>query len=137
MYILILSVFQPAYSCPIIEGSFFDSEAETTKTIKQVGCEKSIWSEEGDTVTLIADAQERLIQSEGRMKAFGKVHFSNGELIIDIRVDYGGANDFDLHERFLTSYRIDKFSNLVEKIIPFKRDGSQLATEYVTFRRVK
>lgn len=128
---------QSAYSCPMIEGSFLDAESESVKTITQQECLSSSWSEGGDTVVLIADGVERVIQSEGKMKAFGKVSFTSSELMIDIRVDYGGANDFGLPERFLTSYRIDKFNNLVEKIIPYSKDGTPQATEYITFRRVQ
>ena len=134
---LSLVFIQSAYACPVIEGSFLDADSESVKTITQQGCISSTWSEGGDTVVLFADGVERVIQSEGKMQAFGKVTFSVQELIIDIRVDYGGANDFGLPERFLTSYRIDKFNNLVEKIIPYSKDGIPQATEYITFRRVK
>ncbi len=127
---------QSAFSCPTIEGSFLDADSESIKTISQNGCVSSSWSEGGDTVTLITDGVERIIESEGKMKAYGKVFFTSSELVIDIRVDYGGANDFGLPERFLTSYRIDKFNNLVEKIIPYSKEGIPQATEYVTFRRV-
>ncbi len=124
-------------ACPNISGNFFDSDTESVRTIVQDGCVSTTWSDLDGTTTLLADNVERVLQSEGSMTAFAKVSFTNDDLIIDIRMDYGGHNDYDLPVRWITSYRIDKFNNLVEKIIPYKEDGSIGGTEYVTFRRVK
>lgn len=124
-------------SCPNITGKFFDADSELVRTITQNGCIDTTWSDEEGSTTLIADNVERVLESEGSTTAYAKVSYSNTELIIDIRMDWGGHNDFDLPVRWLTSYRVDKFNNLVEKIIPFKEDGSVLGTEYITYRRVK
>lgn len=126
-----------AFACPVITGNFFDADSELVRTITQNGCVDTTWSDEEGSTTLIADNIERVLESEGNTTAYAKVSYSKEELIIDIRMDWGGDNDFDLPVRWLTSYRIDKFNNLVEKIIPFKEDGSVLSTEFVTFRRVK
>lgn len=134
---IILFFSMSAFACPNITGNFFDADAELTRTITQNGCLDTTWSDEEGSTTLIADNVERVLESEGSTTAYAKVSYSATELIVDIRMDWGGHNDFDLPVRWLTSYRIDKFNNLVEKIIPFKEDGSMLGTEYVTFRRVK
>lgn len=124
-------------ACPDISGNFIDSDTDSIRTIIQDACRSTTWSDLDGITTLIADNVERVLQAEGNMTAFAKVSFTKEDLIIDIRMDYGGHNDFDLPVRWITSYRIDKFNNLVEKIIPFKEDGSIGGTEYVTFRRVK
>jgi hypothetical protein len=126
-----------SYACMDLQGSFYDDESESIRTISQVGCESTTWSDADGSTTLIADGQERVLQQEGKMVAYATVYFNSLEFIIDIRMDYGGKNEFDLPTRFLTSYRIDKFNNLVERIEPFKEDGTELGTQYVTFRRVK
>lgn len=125
-----------AFSCPDISGKFLDSDTESIRTIVQDLCTITTWTDQDGSTVLIADNIERVLQSEGSMTAFAKVSFTDSDLIIDIRMDYGGHNDFDLPVRWMTSYRIDKYNNLVEKIIPFKEDGSIGGTEYVTFRRV-
>ncbi len=137
--ITFLSIFLSTqlFACPDISGSFFDADAEMVKTIMQNGCEATTWVDEEGTTTLIADGVERVLQQEGDMVAYAKVNFTATEFIIDIRMDWGGHNDFDLPVRWITGYRIDKYNNLVERIVPFKADGSVLGTEYVTFRRVK
>lgn len=124
-------------ACPNLTGSFLDGDAESVRTIVQDACISTTWSDLDGETKLIADNVERVLQAEGSMTAFAKVSFTKVDLIIDIRMDYGGHNDFDLPVRWITSYRIDKFNNLVEKIEPFKEDGSQGGTEYVTFKRVK
>ena len=124
-------------ACPDITGSFFDADTETVRTITQDQCASTTWSDEDGTTVLLADGVERVLQSEGSMTAYAKVTFTAEEFIIDIRMDYGGSNDYDLPVRWITSYRIDKFNNLVEKIIPYKEDGSMGGVEYITFRRVK
>ena len=134
--LLALSSFN-LFACPNISGSFYDADAEMVKVITQSECESTTWTDEEGTTTLIADGVERVLQQEGGMVAYAKVNFSATEFIIDIRMDWGGHNDFDLPVRWITAYRIDKFNNLVERIVPFKSDGSVLGTEYVTFRRVK
>lgn len=138
----ILFVFLSLFSynvlaCPNLAGSFFDSDSESVRTIVQDNCASTTWSDQDGVTTLIADNVERVLQKEGKMTAYAKVSFTATDLIIDIRMDWGGMNDFDLPVRFLTSYRIDKYNNLVEKIEPFKEDGSAAGVEYITFRRVK
>jgi hypothetical protein len=125
------------FACPNLTGSFTDSDNESIRTISQKGCLSTTWVDEDGSTTLIADNVERVLESEGDMTAFAKVSFTKNDFIIDIRMDYGGHNDYDLPGRWLTSYRIDKFNNLVEKIQPFKVDGTELDTEYITYRRVK
>lgn len=134
---MVLFFSMGAYACPDITGKFFDADDELVRTITQNGCLDTTWSDAEGTTTLIADNVERVLESEGSTTAYAKVSYTESELIVDIRMDWGGNNDFDLPVRWLTSYRIDKFNNLVEKIIPFKEDGSILGTEYITFRRVK
>lgn len=124
-------------ACPDLRGKFLDGDIDSVRTIVQDACISTTWSDLDGTTTLIADNVERVLQSEGSMTAFAKVSFTEDDLIIDIRMDYGGHNDYDLPVRWITSYRIDKFNNLVERIIPFKEDGSIGGTEYVTFRRVQ
>jgi hypothetical protein len=114
-----------------------DADSESVRTISQVKCLSTTWIDEDGATTLIADNVERVLESEGDMTAYAKVSFSKVDFIIDIRMDYGGHNDYDLPERWLTSYRIDKNNNLVEKIQPFKVDGTELGTEYITYKRVK
>jgi len=126
-----------SYACMDLQGSFYDDESESVRTITQAGCESTTWSDADGSTTLIADGQERVLQQEGKIVAYAKVYFNTLELVIDIRMDYGGKNEFDLPIRFLTAYKIDKFNNMVERIEPFKEDGSVLGTQYVTFRRVK
>ncbi|MEA9356574.1 hypothetical protein SHI21_10180 [Bacteriovorax sp. PP10] len=126
-----------AFACPNITGKFFDADSELVRTITQNGCVDTTWSDEDGSTTLIADNVERVLESEGSTTAYAKVSYTVEELVVDIRMDWGGHNDFDLPVRWLTSYRVDKFNNLVEKIIPFKEDGSVLATEFITYRRVK
>ncbi len=126
-----------SWACPNLTGSFFDSDEGNVRTIVQDACASTTWSDVDGTTTLLADNVERVLQKEGKMTAYAKVSFSATDLIIDIRMDWGGMNDFDLPVRFLTSYRIDKYNNLVEKIEPFKEDGSATGVEYITFRRVK
>lgn len=135
--LVIMSFSFSALACPNIAGSFFDAENETKITITQDACASSTWTDLDGPVTLKADNVERVLQKEGSMTAFAKVSFTDENFVIDIRMDYGGPNDYDLPIRWITSYRIDKYNNLVEKIQPFKEDGSELGTEYITFRRVE
>lgn len=135
--VIALAFSMDAFACPNITGNFFDADSELVRTITQNGCIETTWSDEDGSTTLIADNVERVLESEGDTTAYAKVSYSKEELIVDIRMDWGGHNDFDLPVRWLTSYRVDKFNNLVEKIIPFKEDGSVLGTEYITYRRVK
>ncbi len=126
-----------SYACMDLQGSFYDDESESVRSILQDGCVSTTWSDADGSTTLIADGIERELQREGKMVAYATVYFNSLEFIIDIRMDYGGPNEFDLPTRFLTAYRIDKYNNLVERIEPFKEDGTELGTQYVTFRRVK
>ncbi|MBC7713008.1 MAG: hypothetical protein H7177_06700 [Rhizobacter sp.] len=135
--ILALSFSFSAFACPQLDGIFSDSDSESNRTIVQSGCTSSTWTDADGTTTLIADNVERVLQAEGSMTAYAKVSFTNDDLIIDIRMDYGGNNQYDLPVRWITSYRIDKFNNLVEKIQPFEADGSEGSTDYQTYRRVK
>lgn len=138
IFTLVALVFSiNAFACPNITGKFFDADSELVRTITQNSCIDTTWSDEDGSTTLIADSVERVLESEGSTTAYATVSYSTEELIVDIRMDWGGHNDFDLPVRWLTSYRVDKFNNLVEKIIPFKEDGSVLATEFITYRRVK
>lgn len=125
------------FACPNITGSFMDADSESVRSISQIKCLSTTWVDEDGSTTLLADNVERILQSEGDMTAYAKVSFTKDDFIIDIRMDYGGQNDYDLPERWLTSYRIDKNNNLVEKIRPFKADGSEEDTDYVTYKRVK
>ncbi|MBY0413169.1 MAG: hypothetical protein K2Q18_03345 [Bdellovibrionales bacterium] len=125
------------FACPNISGSFFDSDAEMVKTISQDGCVSTTWSDDDGKTTLIADHVERVLETDGKMTAYAKVSFTDTEFIIDIRMDWADNNEYDLPVRWITSYRVDKYNNLVEKIRPFKADGSESSTDYVTFRRVK
>lgn len=135
--LIALTFSMGAFACPNIAGKFFDADSELVRTITQNDCVDTTWSDEEGSTTLIADNVERVLESDGDTTAYAKVSYSKEELIVDIRMDWGGHNDFDLPVRWLTSYRVDKFNNLVEKIIPFKEDGSVLATEFITYRRVK
>lgn len=126
-----------AFSCPNLSGSFHDQEEDLIRTIVQEDCKESWWKDETGETLLIMDGKERILQEEGDMKAFAKTYYQGDELVIDIRMDWGKLADLDLPARWFTAYRIDKFNNLVERIIPFKKDGTELSTEYVTFRRVK
>lgn len=138
IFILAALVFSmDTFACPNITGNFFDADSELIRTITQNGCIDTTWFDEDGSTTLIADNVERVLESEGSATAYAKVFYTAEELVVDIRMDWGGHNDFDLPVRWLTSYKIDKFNNLVEKIIPFKEDGSVLGTEYITYRRVK
>lgn len=132
-----LALSASAFACPNISGSFYDADSEMVKTISQEECKSTTWSDDDGVTTLLADNVERVLETDGKMTAYAKVSFTSDDLIIDIRMDWGGSNEFDLPVRWITSYRIDKFNNLVEKIRPFKEDGSELGTDYITFRRVK
>ncbi len=135
--LLLLTFATSSFACMDLQGSYYDDESESVRTITQDGCITTTWSDADGSTTLIADGIERELQREGKMVAYATVYFNSLEFIIDIRMDYGGSNEFDLPTRFLTAYRIDKYNNLVERIEPFKEDGTELGTQYVTFRRVK
>lgn len=124
------------WACPDLTGAYFDSDAQIVKHIVQKRCESTSWSDEEGSTTLLADNVERVLQSEGSMTAYARVHFTKEDLVIDIRMDWGNNSDLDLPVRWITSYRLDKKNNMVEKIIPYKKDGTMSGIEYVTFRRV-
>ena len=128
--IALLSLSFQLFACPNISGSFRD-EDNNIITIAQTDCTQTIWSDGDGTTTLIADNVERVVEQDGKNIAYGKASFSNSDFILDLRVVYGSSvpNDYPTH--FLTSYRIDKFNNLVEKI------ESVQGTSYQTYRRVK
>jgi hypothetical protein len=126
-----------ALACPNISGSFYDDENETTVTITQDKCVSTTWSDADGKVLMLADGVERVLEKEGDMTAYAKVSFTDEDFIVDIRMDYAGHNDMDLPDQWITSYRIDKYNNLVEKIRPFKTDGTELSTDYKTLRVAK
>jgi hypothetical protein len=115
-------------ACPNISGTFID-EDDNLLTIKQSNCEQLLWSAADGETTLIADNSERIVEQDGKNVAYGKARFSDNQFILELRVVYAGKVPDDLPTYFLTSYRIDKYNNLVEKI------ESSLGTNYVTFRR--
>lgn len=134
--ILAFSIFAlslTAYACPNISGTFKDEDDELI-TIVQTKCQKLEWIDEDPSTAslLIADNIERVIEQEGENIVYGKARFTEKDFVLELRVVYEKgvlAEDWPTH--FLTSYRIDKYNNLVEKI------ESTLGTNYVTFRRVK
>lgn len=133
--LLALAIFAlalSAYACPDISGTFKDEDDEIV-TIVQSKCEKLEWKDEDPTTasTIIADNVERIVEQEGENTAYGKARFTEKNFILELRVVYGKGAPADWPTHFLTSYRIDKYNNLVEKI------ESTLGTDYVTFRRVK
>jgi hypothetical protein len=134
---ILFTISLNVFACPSLVGTFFDDDSGANRTIIQNGCVSTTWSDEDGVTTLLADNVERVLQSEDGITAYAKVSFTKDDLIIDIRIDYGGKNEYDLPVRWLTSYRIDKSNNLVEKIEPFAADGSQGDTDYVTYKRVK
>lgn len=136
-FLVSLIISTNIYACPNLTGSFKDADSDSIRTISQNACLSTTWVDEDGSTTLIADNVERVLESEGDMTACAKVSFTKNDFIINIRMDYGGHNDYDLPERWITSYRIDKFNNLVEKIQPIKADGTELDTEFITYRRVK
>jgi len=136
-FVLLSFSAMSADACMDLQGAFYDDDSESVRTIVQDGCLSTTWSDADGSTTLIADGNERVLEQEGKMVAYATTYFNSTEFIIDIRMDYGGSNEYELPTRFLTAYKIDKYNNLVERIEPFKADGTQLATEYITFRRVK
>lgn len=121
-----------AFACPNISGTFKDEDGELI-TIVQTKCEKLEWIDEDPTTTsiLIADNVERAVEQEGENIAYGKARFTEKDFVLELRVVYAKGAPADWPTHFLTSYRIDKYNNLVEKI------ESTLGTDYVTFRRIK
>jgi len=120
------------YACPDISGTFKDEDGEVF-TIVQNKCEKLEWIDEDPTTasTIIADNVERIVEQEGENIAYGKARFTEKDFVLELRVVYGKGVPADWPTHFLTSYRIDKYNNLVEKI------ESASGTDYVTFRREK
>lgn len=121
-----------SYACPDISGTFRDEDGELV-TIFQTGCEKLDWIDEDPTTVsvLLADNVERVVEQEGGNVAYGKASFTEKEFVLELRVVYAGDVPSEWPTHYLTSYRIDKYNNLVEKI------ESTQGTDYVTFRRVK
>jgi hypothetical protein len=131
--LIALSIFVFSFStfaCPDISGSFLDEDGETI-TIAQTKCESLNWSDSESTTKLIADNAERVVEQEGDNVAYGKARFTDKDFVLELRVVYGKNAPSDWPTHFLTSYRIDKYNNMVEKI-----ESSQ-GTSYVTFRRVQ
>ena len=124
-------------TCPNLTGIYFDAEENLERTITQSDCLETVWKDEAGTSVLIADGVERILQQEKDMIAYGTVFFRAQELVVDIRMDWGKYKDWNLPARWETSYFIDKKNNLVEKIIPYDKEGEAGATEYITFRRIE
>jgi hypothetical protein len=117
-------------ACPDLTGTFKD-EDDNLLTISQAKCEQTVWSDSEESTTLIADNVERVVEKEGDNVAYGKARFTNTDFVLELRVVYSGSVPDDFPTHFLTSYRIDKFNNMVEKV------ESTQGTSYVTFRRTK
>lgn len=117
-----------AFACPNISGAFRDEDGNVL-TITQNKCESTTWSDGDGSTTLIADNVERVVQQEGDDVAYGKARFTNTDFVLELRVVFKIPNNYPTN--ILTSYRVDKFNNLVEKI------ESSEGTSYVTFRRVQ
>jgi hypothetical protein len=118
------------FACPDISGTFKDEDGELL-TIVQTACSQLVWTDSESSTTLIADGVERIVEQDGKNVAYGKSSFTKTDFILDLRVVYGSSVPTDYPTHFLTSYRIDKYNNLVEKI------ESTQGTSYVTFRRQK
>lgn len=127
--ILFLFSFQ-IYACPNLSGKFND-EDDNLITITQTNCQQTVWDDGSGATTLIADNAERIVEQEGKNIAYGKAKFTDTDFILDLRVVYSGNVPEGTPTHFLTSYRIDKYNNMVEKI------ESTQGISYVTFRRVK
>lgn len=137
LFIFALTIFSlNAFACPNISGTFYDADEDMVRNITQEGCTQTTWSDESGENTLITDGVERILQKEGDMTAFAKVYYAQNSIVIDIRMDWGKLKDMDLPARWHTSYKIDKNNNLFEKIVPFAADGTELATEYIIFKRM-
>ncbi len=117
-------------ACPNLTGTYKD-EDDNLISITQINCEQTVWSDADSSKTLLADNIERVIQEEGKMKAFGKASFTTTDFVLDIRVDYGTPVPSNIPTHFLTSYHIDKFNNMIE------RAESSQGLETIIYRRVK
>lgn len=120
-----------ALACPNLSGTFYDASEEKNITIVQNDCLTTVWSDADGETTIIADGVERVVQQEGDNIAYGKAHFTDTEFVLELRAVYSFPVPEDFPKEFITSYRIDKYNNLVEKIL------SNQGTDYVTFRRVQ
>lgn len=128
---LVLFLFSlNAWACPDLSGTFKDEDGNLI-TIVQKQCEQTVWSDAESSTTLIADNVERVVEQEGDNIAYGKARFTDLDFVLELRVVYSGSVPDTFPTYFLTSYRIDKYKNMVEKI-----ESSQ-GVSYVTFRRVK
>jgi hypothetical protein len=119
-----------AIACPDLTGTYKD-EDDNIISITQTNCEKTIWSDSESSTTLIADNIERVVQQEGGNIAYGKARFTDVDFILELRAVYSGNVPTDFPTHFITSYRIDKSRNMVEKV------ESTQGISYVTFRRIK
>lgn len=128
--LLFLTFSLSSYACPNISGSFQDEDGEVI-TIVQTKCEKLDWKDDDVMTVLLADNVERVVEREGDNVAYGKARFTDKDFVLELRVVYGKNSPEDWPTHFLTSYRIDKNNNLVEKV-----ESSQ-GTSYITFRRMK
>lgn len=118
------------FACSNISGKFQDEDGEVI-TIVQTNCEKLDWKDDDNNTTLFADNVERVVEQERDNVAYGKARFTDQDFVLELRVVYSKNAPSDWPTHFLTSYRIDKYNNLVEKI------ESTQGTSYVTFRRMK
>jgi hypothetical protein len=118
-----------ALACPNISGTFKD-EDDNSLIIVQTKCEQLKWSDSEGSTNLITDNVERVVEKDGDNIAYGQARFTNTDFVLELRVVYSGSVPEDFPTHFLTSYRIDKFNNMVEKI------ESTQGTSYVTFRRI-
>lgn len=138
--IILLSLFftyKAWATCPNLTGVYFDAEDNLERTITQSDCLETVWKDETGTSVLIADGIERVLQQEKEMIAYATVFFKDNELAVNIRMDWGKYKDWDLPARWETSYFIDNKNNLIEKIIPYSKEGEAGGTEYITFRRIE
>lgn len=133
----LLVTFKAWGSCPNLSGVFYDAQEDLERTITQENCLESFWKDKTGESVLIADGVERVLQQEKDMIAYAKVYFKDNELKVDIRMDWGKYKDWNLPARWETSYFIDKRNNLVERIIPYDKDGHSGSTEYITFKRIE
>lgn len=125
------------HACPDLSGIYYDQEEDVNLEIWQENCEFSVWDDGLSKSELITDGIERILDEKNDMKAYAKIYYQNNEMVMDIRMNWGKYEDWGFPSRWFTTYRIDKFNNLVRKIISYDKDGNSGATEYITYRRVR
>lgn len=131
IFLFVLLFSNEVFSCPNLTGAYIDEDGNTI-VLTQINCEKIIWQDPTTgTTDLIADNVERVVEQDGNNIAYGKARFTKNEFILELRAVYGSKMPDGFPTHFLTSYRIDKYNNMVEKIV------TKDSLSYVTFRRVK